>query len=153
MINMTLPDETENYIHRIGRVGRAEHLGLAISIVAPLNCCERVWYHKCSNRGAGCSNRNLIDEGGCTTWYDETELLRKIEQRIHTSIPELDPENFSLPAVLGSNLSDYGEEIKAEKYIPNYHLEMLAPKVKQLAKMEVEAQNIFLIMENKFRFH
>ena len=33
VINMTLPDEPENYIHRIGRVGRADRMGLAISLV------------------------------------------------------------------------------------------------------------------------
>jgi ATP-dependent RNA helicase DDX1 len=33
-INMTLPDKPEDYIHRIGRVGRADTMGLAISLVA-----------------------------------------------------------------------------------------------------------------------
>lgn len=33
MINITLPDEKSNYVHRIGRVGRAERMGLAISYV------------------------------------------------------------------------------------------------------------------------
>ena len=33
-INLTLPDQDENYVHRIGRVGRAECMGLAISFVA-----------------------------------------------------------------------------------------------------------------------
>ena len=33
-INVTLPDEKSNYVHRIGRVGRAERMGLAISLVA-----------------------------------------------------------------------------------------------------------------------
>ncbi|CAG2195830.1 DDX1 [Mytilus edulis] len=33
VINVTLPDEKQNYIHRIGRVGRAERMGLAISLV------------------------------------------------------------------------------------------------------------------------
>lgn len=32
VINFTLPDTAENYIHRIGRVGRADHYGLAISV-------------------------------------------------------------------------------------------------------------------------
>jgi ATP-dependent RNA helicase DDX1 len=33
---MTLPasDEKESYVHRIGRVGRADRMGLAISIVS-----------------------------------------------------------------------------------------------------------------------
>lgn len=34
MINITLPDEKSNYVHRIGRVGRAERMGLAISLVS-----------------------------------------------------------------------------------------------------------------------
>jgi len=34
VINMTLPDRSEDYIHRVGRVGRADIMGLAISIVA-----------------------------------------------------------------------------------------------------------------------
>ena len=42
MINMTLPDEAENYIHRVGRVGRADTMGLAISIVASGGVKEKV---------------------------------------------------------------------------------------------------------------
>lgn len=34
VINVTLPDDKANYVHRIGRVGRAERMGLAISLVA-----------------------------------------------------------------------------------------------------------------------
>nr|XP_045611031.1 ATP-dependent RNA helicase Ddx1-like isoform X2 [Procambarus clarkii] len=34
IVNVTLPDEKSNYVHRIGRVGRAERMGLAISLVA-----------------------------------------------------------------------------------------------------------------------
>ncbi|KAJ4928779.1 hypothetical protein JOQ06_004404, partial [Pogonophryne albipinna] len=34
LINVNLPDEKQNYVHRIGRVGRAERMGLAISLVA-----------------------------------------------------------------------------------------------------------------------
>lgn len=36
MINVTLPDEKSNYVHRIGRVGRAERMGLAISLVSTI---------------------------------------------------------------------------------------------------------------------
>lgn len=42
VINMTLPDVPENYIHRIGRVGRQDCLGLAVSIVARDGCKEKV---------------------------------------------------------------------------------------------------------------
>jgi ATP-dependent RNA helicase RhlE len=35
VINYDLPDDAENYIHRIGRTGRAEHEGRAISLATP----------------------------------------------------------------------------------------------------------------------
>ena len=43
VINMTLPDKSEDYIHRIGRVGRADTMGLAISLVSAKP--ERVGAH------------------------------------------------------------------------------------------------------------
>lgn len=71
MINVTLPDEKSNYVHRIGRVGRAERMGLAISLVATVP--EKVWYHGnwCSSRGKNCWNTRLTDEKGCCMWYNE----------------------------------------------------------------------------------
>lgn len=49
VVNMTLPDVPENYIHRIGRVGRQDCLGLAVSIVACDGCKEKVSVlHGCS---------------------------------------------------------------------------------------------------------
>jgi ATP-dependent RNA helicase RhlE len=35
VINYDLPDDTENYVHRIGRTGRASHEGRAISFATP----------------------------------------------------------------------------------------------------------------------
>jgi len=35
VINYDLPDDTENYVHRIGRTGRAGHEGRAISLATP----------------------------------------------------------------------------------------------------------------------
>lgn len=48
VVNVTLPDEKQNYVHRIGRVGRADRMGLAISLVAKVKekacvlctCCD-----------------------------------------------------------------------------------------------------------------
>lgn len=71
---MTLPDEKSNYVHRIGRVGRAERMGLAISLVSKVP--EKVWYHGewCSSRGRNCYNTNLTDKGGCCIWYNEPNV-------------------------------------------------------------------------------
>jgi len=73
VINLTLPDESRDYVHRIGRVGRAERMGLAISIVS--NHKEKVWYHSCPSRGKKCFNTNL-KPSGCAIWYDEQAYLQ-----------------------------------------------------------------------------
>lgn len=74
MINVTLPDEKSNYVHRIGRVGRAERMGLAISLVSTVP--EKVWYHGewCKSRGRGCDNTQLTNVKGCCVWYNEMNV-------------------------------------------------------------------------------
>lgn len=34
----------------------------------------QVWYHVCPNRGRGCYNTRLKEDGGCTIWYNEKEV-------------------------------------------------------------------------------
>lgn len=38
---------------------------------------KQVWYHVCANRGRGCYNTRLKEEGGCTIWYNEKEVRQK----------------------------------------------------------------------------
>ncbi|KAI4577487.1 hypothetical protein MJT46_003322 [Ovis ammon polii x Ovis aries] len=90
VINVTLPDEKQNYVHRIGRVGRAERMGLAISLVATEK--EKVWYHVCSSRGKGCYNTRLKEDGGCTIWYNEMQLLSEIEEHLNCTISQVEPD-------------------------------------------------------------
>lgn len=69
-----MPDEKANYVHRIGRVGRADRMGLAISLVSAVP--EKVWYHGqwCSSHGKNCSNTQLTDRKGCCIWYNEKNV-------------------------------------------------------------------------------
>ncbi|KAF4651389.1 ATP-dependent RNA helicase ddx1 [Perkinsus olseni] len=97
---LTLPpsDDAQTYIHRIGRVGRAGHMGLAIAIVAADEVRERVWFHKCNKpRGRGCTDTRLVKDGGCTIWFDEWKTVKEIEKIIRSPIPELDPNDLSVP--------------------------------------------------------
>jgi ATP-dependent RNA helicase DDX1 len=151
VINLTLPpaDESENYIHRVGRVGRADKMGLAISIVATEGVNERVWYHTCKDRGKNCTNRKLLDQGGCTTWLDESKALAAIEKRLRAKVPELNAD-FSLPTEIAALNVNYGEEAKTVGGRENLHLEMLGPTVLQLGKMEVSAQSLFHSLQTEF---
>jgi ATP-dependent RNA helicase DDX1 len=62
VINMTLPDSPETYVHRTGRVGRADRMGLAISLVSTVK--ERVWF--CRSGKPPVSDTSDYDKGGTT---------------------------------------------------------------------------------------
>lgn len=109
-INVTLPDEATNYIHRIGRVGRADRMGLAISLVATVR--EKVWYHTCKNRGIGCQNTRLSAEKGCCVWYYEMQLLSDIEEHLGVTVPVVGKE-MNVPTDEFDGKVVYGDKRKA----------------------------------------
>jgi ATP-dependent RNA helicase RhlE len=49
VINYDLPDEAENYVHRIGRTGRAGHKGHAISFATPDQRSDVISIERCMN--------------------------------------------------------------------------------------------------------
>uniref|UniRef100_A0A8C7KNW8 ATP-dependent RNA helicase n=1 Tax=Oncorhynchus kisutch TaxID=8019 RepID=A0A8C7KNW8_ONCKI len=135
VINVTLPDEKQNYVHRIGRVGRAER-----SVISSL--VEReVWYHTCANRGRGCHNTRLKEEGGCTIWYNEKELLS--DEHLKCTITQCEPD-IKVPVDDFDGKVTYGKRRAAAG--GNYcgHVAALAPTVQELANLEREAQTSFL---------
>lgn len=155
VINMTLPEEPEDYIHRVGRVGRADRMGLAISLVAESR--EKVWYHTCSSKGRGsdCTNRKLKDQGGCTIWQDEQLMLAKIEKKLNKRIAVMDTVTLDLPEELKVLNTKYGETatqsvLHGESKV--YMTERMIGTVKTLTALETEAQNIFLSMHNLGRY-
>ncbi|MBN3308894.1 DDX1 helicase, partial [Amia calva] len=65
-------------------------MGLAISLVAVEK--EKVWYHVCANRGRGCYNTRLKEDGGCTIWYNEKQLLADVEDHLNCTITQCEPD-------------------------------------------------------------
>ncbi|XP_018406866.1 PREDICTED: ATP-dependent RNA helicase Ddx1 [Cyphomyrmex costatus] len=143
MINVTLPDEKSNYVHRIGRVGRAERMGLAISLVSSVP--EKVWYHGewCSSRGRNCSNTNLTNKGGCCTWYNEPQYLADIEDHLNVTIQQVGPD-VKVPMNEFDGKVTYGEKKMAMGSDYKDHVQQMAPVVAELAALESKAQLKFL---------
>ncbi|KAH9278967.1 ATP-dependent RNA helicase DDX1 [Echinococcus granulosus] len=142
VINVTLPDEKQNYIHRIGRVGRAERMGLAISLVS--TCKEKVWYHaNCNSRGRGCFDTRLVSSGGCCIWYDEKQLLGEIEEHLGITIDTVS-KDLQVPANEFDGKVVYGQKLK--NIAPSYkgHTAVLKEALKELNVMEKRAQISFL---------
>ncbi|XP_059622379.1 ATP-dependent RNA helicase Ddx1 [Phlebotomus argentipes] len=143
MINITLPDEKSNYVHRIGRVGRAERMGLAISLVASVP--EKVWYHGewCKSRGRNCWNTNLTDQRGCCVWYNEMNYLAEIEDHLNITIPQVD-KDMKVPVNDFDGKVVYGEKLKNSGTGYKDHVQQLIPVVQQLSDLESRAQVLFL---------
>lgn len=184
VLQMSLSDDIENYVHRIGRCGRADRMGLAISLAAKKK--EKVWYHKCPTKGKNCGNTKLtipylnqtqklreedkenwiVDEGGCCTWFNEPDILEKIEERIHMSLEVMDPVKFSVPGILGDDQKTeegeppsrrqlkrrpeagstavvYGGKRKSSQESGSKQVRALGPTVKELSALERHVQQLF----------
>lgn len=151
LVNVTLPDKSENYIHRVGRVGRSEMFGLAISLVAAQK--EAVWFHSCNRPKDGrCKNRKLVDAGGCVLWYNESKLLEDVEERLNGQVEELDADfkrkgGADAPPILYGGMRDT-VQLGAATAV---HIESLKPAVRELVQMENDAQALFFNLQARYQ--
>ncbi|KAI1307249.1 ATP-dependent RNA helicase Ddx1 [Halotydeus destructor] len=143
VIQVTLPDEKANYVHRIGRVGRAERMGLAVSLVSYVP--EKVWYHSnCKTRGKGCFNTDLTDRRGCCIWYNELELLSDIEENLKCTIQQLD-EKLDLEVNEFDGKVTYGSKRSSQSgFTYENHVQQLSSVVSKLCELESKVQINYL---------
>lgn len=141
VINVMLPDDKMNYVHRIGRVGRAERMGLAISFASKVR--EKVWYHSCPSRGKGCNDTRLKSEGGCCIWYDEQQYLGDIEEHLGVTIPEIE-SSLHIPEFEFDGKVSYGVKREGPGSCYQGHVDMVRPSLDKLTRLEKEAQRYFL---------
>uniref|UniRef100_A0A915EMP5 ATP-dependent RNA helicase DDX1 n=1 Tax=Ditylenchus dipsaci TaxID=166011 RepID=A0A915EMP5_9BILA len=145
VINVTLPpsEEKANYVHRIGRVGRADRMGLAISLVSTVP--EKVWYHGCKSRGANCRNTELTNRGGCAKWYNETLYLSEIEQHLGITISLVGPD-FAVPINEFDGKVVYGTKKTGQDGLNLSHAIELSGVVQELNNLERAVQLTYLKM-------
>lgn len=142
VVNVTLPDEKQSYVHRIGRVGRAERMGLALSFSSSVK--EKVWYHSnCNNRGKGCYNTSLTDKGGCCIWYNEPQYLADIEDHLGVTIDQVGCD-LKVPLDEFDGKVTYGQKRRNMGSMYKGHVESLAPAVKELGQLEKRAQSSYI---------
>ncbi|KAJ4929306.1 hypothetical protein JOQ06_004916 [Pogonophryne albipinna] len=102
---------------------------------------REVWYHVCANRDRGCYNTRLKENGGCTIWYKEKELLSDIEEHLKCTVTQCEPD-IKVP------LNDFDGKVSVRLWevCGNYkgHVNALAPTVLELANLEREVQSSFL---------
>jgi len=157
LVNMTLPDSAEEYIHRVGRVGRADCLGLAVSIVSTQP--ERVWFVK--KKGAQpWLAPTAADVAQHTVWQEEMGAAAAIEERLGARLAVM-PDDCALPAELLAALPEAtradgvaaygkprGEAGAVQTAQPAGHA--LAPTVAALSALETRAQISFWACKRKF---
>lgn len=149
VINFTLPDEVEPYIHRIGRVGRAECVGLSVSFVAAA-AKERVWYHSCRNAST-CSARALKAKGGCTIDYDEPALFAAIQERLGETVRVL-PESMKIADDADLQGLVFGKKRKRDENAHasvKAHMAEIGNEVSALAAIDTQLQQNFFTLQNK----
>ncbi|KAK5575701.1 hypothetical protein RB653_006835 [Dictyostelium firmibasis] len=144
IINYTLPESFEDYIHRVGRVGRADRIGLAISLVGYDQ--EKVWYHTCRDKGKGCHNTKLTENGGCCIWYDEPLLFIAVQENIAPIELESD---FQLPKDMKQLNFGGSNKLTGASADYKHHTEELSSRVLQLSQLEETIQRDYLTLPNR----
>ena len=155
VINMTLPDKCEDYVHRSGRVGRADTPGLCISLVSTVS--EKVWF--CRKKGLKpwlnpTKEHVQTNKPGHATWIQEKILLRDIEERLGTAIIPLQSD-MSLPPSLVESRSKYGkgknaDEMDAVSPEVAARIEASRESAKMLTALEHRAQQTFFSLKTMF---
>lgn len=141
VIQVTLPDEKANYLHRIGRVGRAERMGLAISLVATVG--EKVWFHANCRNPRQCFNTNLKEKKGCCIWLDELSMLGDIENHLKCTIQEINSD-FKIQVDEYDGKVVYGAKRLEQTYTYEGHVEQLKSLVTSLNELEAKAQSNYI---------
>ncbi|CAB3406926.1 unnamed protein product [Caenorhabditis bovis] len=138
VINVNLPDDKTLYVHRIGRVGRADRMGLSVSLVSEHD--EKVWFHKCTSRI--CTNSKELQFGGCAIWYQEKQYLAEIEEHLGCTISQIDSD-FQVPVDEFDGKVVYGERRTGGGGFQGYGFSA-SSAVSQLADLESRMQIEFL---------
>lgn len=155
VINMTLPDKCEDYVHRSGRVGRAETPGLCISLVSAVP--GKVWF--CRKKGLKpwlnpTKEHVSTTKGGHAAWIDEKVLLRDIEDRLGAAIVPLQSD-MSLPPSLVGSRERYGKGGNAggaggASAEVTARIEASRDSAKNLTALEHKAQQTFFSLKTMF---
>ncbi|CAB9508555.1 ATP-dependent RNA helicase Ddx1 (Fragment) [Seminavis robusta] len=156
VINCTLPDKPEIYVHRVGRVGRADHMGLAISLVSTVK--ERVWFCR-KGKKPPCEDTRDFDAGGNCIWYNEPQYFGNIDKLLvanNVKDTKLQYPGLVLPAnveALVANKS-YGERVQGNGPLnPEVKAKMdaISSQLDVLTKAESSMQKDYWSIRHRFR--
>jgi len=121
-------------------------MGLAISLCGCFK--EKVWYHQCPSKGKSCVNTRLTDQGGCTIWYNEKQILGEIEEHLNIIVSQVEPD-MKVPCDQFDGKVTYGQKKKQLGTGYEGHVTNLAPAVAELASLETQAQLAYLKMRGQ----
>ena len=154
VINYTLPDRPEMYVHRIGRVGRAERMGLAISLVGTVD--ERVWFCR-KPKKPPCDDTRDYEKGGNCVWYGEPDLLKQIESLLaknKVKPTKMSSPDIDIPPAVKTILEGggYGNLVGGATD-PELEAKMktIEGSIKQVELTELSLQSNYWSLRDKFR--
>ncbi|KAK9816650.1 hypothetical protein WJX72_003299 [[Myrmecia] bisecta] len=157
LVNMTLPDNAATYIHRVGRVGRADKPGVAISLVAAAP--EKVWFLNLKTAPSRKykpwtlqlpEDRRLQQEGGHAVWLTEQDLLQEVEDKLGHAIRRRSVAAPLLPRAPGASEQNelaYGNKGQDGSDKPAPPSMAVA---EHLAQLEAQIQRSYFALKRKW---
>jgi ATP-dependent RNA helicase DDX1 len=106
-----------------------------------------VWYHSRCKVKKGCADARLVEQGGCSIWYDEPQLLRDVKSYLGVVIGGVGPD-LEVPVDEFDGKVTYGEKKNKDTEYKR-HVDALAPAVADLARLEEAAQLCYWTLRHK----
>lgn len=143
VINFSIPQDPESYVHRIGRTGRAGKEGTAITFVSPSEKRKFAFIKKITKSNISREHVPTIDD---IIRIKKERIQMKLENLIQSEEPEkiyteiaysLLDERDSLTVVAKLLKDQYSEQLDRSRYKSIYEVSNTSPKEKEQSKISL----------------
>ena len=134
VVNYSLPQDTESYVHRIGRTGRAGKKGIAITIIAPSEHRKAMEIQRVTNNKLNTYELPTVDN-----------IVSSKKQKIKSSINELmsgvDSSSLELAREVMADCGEDNEQIIAALLKMAFRNQLDKTKFRELRQVSVKSRD------------
>ncbi len=134
VVNYSLPQDTESYVHRIGRTGRAGKKGIAITIITPSEHRKAMEIQRVTNNKLNSYELPTVDN-------IVSSKKQKIKSSINELIANIDSSSLELAKEVMADCGDDNEQIIAALLKMAFRNQLDKTKFRELRQVSIKPRD------------
>ncbi|MCE2687081.1 MAG: DEAD/DEAH box helicase [Rickettsiales bacterium] len=134
VVNYSLPQDTESYVHRIGRTGRAGKKGIAITIITPSEHRKAMEIQRVTNNKLNSYELPTVDN-------IVSSKKQKIKSNIIESVASIDPSTLELAREVMTDCGEDNEQIIAALLKMAFRNQLDKSKFRELRQVSIRPRD------------